>query len=149
MSSLRSILQIHPADDAIVALRTLTAGTKVSQDSQTWSLVESIPAKQKFAARDFAIGDVITMYGVKVGRATQAIPAGGLLHTANVVHDSANFTGKQSDYTWSAPNVTRWRGQTFQGFAREGGGSGTANHWIVIDGKNLERLAHGFPLENR
>lgn len=132
MSSLRSILQIHPADDAIVALRTLTAGTKVSQDSQTWSLVESIPAKQKFAARDFASGDVITMYGVKVGRATQAIPAGGLLHTANVVHDSANFTGKQSDYTWSAPDVTLWRGQTFQGFAREGGGSGTANHWIVI-----------------
>jgi altronate hydrolase len=77
MSSLRSILQIHPADDAIVALRTLTAGTKVSQDSQTWSLVESIPAKQKFAARDFAIGDVITMYGVKVGRATQAIQQEG------------------------------------------------------------------------
>ncbi|MCP5556608.1 MAG: altronate dehydratase [Verrucomicrobiaceae bacterium] len=134
MSSLapRSVLQIHPADDAIVALRSLAAGATVDHDDKHWTLKEAIPAKQKFAARDFAQGDRITMYGVLVGRTTAAVPAGGLLHTGNVVHESAAFAGKQASYDWVKPDVSAWQGRTFQGFRREGGGSGTANHWIVI-----------------
>ncbi len=37
---------------------------------------EPVPAKQKFAAHDFAAGDRVTMYGVTVGRTTAADPRG-------------------------------------------------------------------------
>ena len=67
-----SILRVHPADDLIVALRDLKAGQQV----EDWSLRENIDAKHKFAAHDFAAGDLITMYGVTVGRAMHDIPAG-------------------------------------------------------------------------
>lgn len=127
-----AILQVHPADDAIVALRDLDAGAAVSLSSAAWTLREKIPAKQKFAAHDFAQGDLITMYGVTVGRATQPIAKGALLHTHNVVHATSAFTGKQRDYTWTPPDVTQWKGRTFNGFKRARGPAGTANYWIVI-----------------
>jgi len=127
-----AILQVHPADDAIVALRDLDAGAVVSLSAAAWTLREKIPAKQKFAAHDFAQGDLITMYGVTVGRATQPIAKGALLHTRNIVHATAEFTGKQRDYTWTPPDISKWQGRTFNGFKRAHGPSGTANYWIVI-----------------
>jgi len=127
-----SLLQVHPADDLIVALRDLEAGASVSLNGQSWTLREKIPAKQKFAAHDFAVGDIITMYGVTVGKAIQPIAAGALIHTHNVIHATSSFSGKQTDYVWTPPDVSKWASRTFKGFKRSQGPAGTANHWIVI-----------------
>ena len=128
----RLIQRVHPADDAIVALRSLAAGSVASLDHHTWTVTETIPAKQKFAARDLAVGDRITMYGVTVGRATKAISAGGLLSQGNVAHDTDAFAGKQLEYAWKAPDVSKWTGRGFDGFKRPDGPAGTANYWLVI-----------------
>lgn len=127
-----SILRIHPADNVIVALRDLPAGSQLGLDHETWTLREAIPAKHKFAARDFAAGELVTMYGVTVGRTTRSVPVGSWLHTGNLRHESATFSGKTREYHWQAPDVSRWQKRTFQGFRRSHGPSGTANHWIVI-----------------
>ncbi|MDB6074839.1 MAG: altronate hydrolase [Verrucomicrobiaceae bacterium] len=131
-ASVRLIQRVHPTDDAIVALRPLAAGSSASVDQSTWTFTDAIPAKQKFAARDFAIGDRITMYGVTVGRATKAIRAGGLLSQGNVAHDTDAFAGKQRDYAWTAPDVSKWKSRSFEGFKRPDGPAGTANYWLVI-----------------
>src|SRR5262245_15925697 len=78
--SARNILRIHPADDLIVALRPLKAGDSLRLDGKAWTLREDIGAKHKFAARDFAVGELVKMYGVTVGRTTQAVSAGALVH---------------------------------------------------------------------
>jgi altronate hydrolase len=126
------ILRIHPLDNAIVALRDLDPGQTVTLDHEQWTLPERIAAKHKFAARDLSVGDLVTMYGVTVGRVTQPIPAGGWLHRGNLKHESAAFTGKSSTYSWQPPDVTAWQSRTFQGFRRSHGPAGTANHWLVI-----------------
>jgi len=126
------ILRVHPADDLIVALQDLSAGQIVHLEGRTWTLPEAIPAKHKFASQDFPSGHLATMYGVTVGRATQAIPAGGLIRTGNLQHHAAPCTGKQADLRWTPPDVSRWQGRTFQGFRRAHGPAGTANHWLVI-----------------
>jgi altronate hydrolase len=126
------LLRVHPADDLIVALQDLPAGKPLSLDSQQWTLREPVHAKHKFAARDFATGDLATMYGVIVGRATQPIPAGSLVHTHNLKHEAAAFSGKKQNLTWTPPDVTRWHVRTFQGYKRSHGPAGTANHWLVI-----------------
>ncbi|MDB6139429.1 MAG: Altronate dehydratase, partial [Verrucomicrobiaceae bacterium] len=131
-ASARLIQRVHPQDDAIVALRPLAAGSSASVDQHTWTLTDTIPAKQKFAARDFAVGDRITMYGVTVGRATKVIKAGGLLSQGNVAHDTDAFAGKQRDYVWTPPDVSKWAGRSFDGFKRPDGPAGTANYWLVI-----------------
>ena len=123
-----SILRVHPADDLIVALRDLKSGQQV----EGWTLREDIHAKHKFAAHDFAAGDLITMYGVTVGRAMHAISAGSLVHTHNIKHETAAFSGKKSDYLWTPPDVSRWQQRSFMGYKRSDSVSGTANYWLVI-----------------
>jgi len=149
---MRPALRIHPADDLIVALRNLKAGEVVPVDGTSYTIVEPVPAKQKFAAHDFAAGDRATMYGVTVGRALQPIRAGGLVSTANLRHATNDTTGKLRDVPWTAPDVSRWRGRTFDGFKRPHGRSGTANHWIVIplvfcENRNLAFLREALQRE--
>lgn len=126
------LLRVHPADDLIVALQDLPVGQTVRLGEHSWHLREKIPSKHKFAARDFALGDLATMYGVTVGRATQPIARGSLVHTHNLRHEAATYTGKKQDLTWMPPDVSAWRNRTFQGYRRKNGPSGTANHWLVI-----------------
>src|SRR5262245_6318481 len=110
------IQRLHPSDDAIVALRALAAGQRVEVEGREWILREAIPAKHKFAARDIAVGERITMYGVAIGKATGAIAAGSLLSQQNVAHATDAVSGKQADAPWSAPDVSRWAGATFDGY---------------------------------
>lgn len=137
------IQRLHPSDNVIVALRPLTAGQHVRLADSEWMLSEDIPAKHKFAARDFAPGDLITMYGATAGRALCEIAAGRLLTQRNVAHATDATAGKLASATWTAPDVSRWRSQTFAGFRRADGRCGTANHWLVIplvfcENRNIE-----------
>ena len=132
MPAASPILRVHPDDDLVVALQDLPAGTVVSLGAQRWQLVEAIPAKHKFAARDFVAGELVRMYGVVVGRTRAAVPAGARLTTENLAHAAAEFGGKQREFVWQAPEVSAWRQRSFRGYKRSSGVPGTANHWIVV-----------------
>ncbi len=122
------IQQIHPSDDAIVGLRDLAPG----QTAGSWTVREAIPAKHKFTARPFSAGERVTMYGVTVGVTATALPAGARLTRENLLHQTDAFSTRRPVPAWTPPDVSRWRGATFQGFRRPDGPAGTANHWIVI-----------------
>ncbi len=126
------IQRLHPSDDAIVALSALGAGQRVEIAGSAWTLREPIPVKHKFAARDFAPGDTITMYGATIGKATHSIAVGALLSQQNVAHATDPVTGQKHPHAWTPPDVSRWGGVTFDGFRRADGRCGTANHWLVI-----------------
>ena len=137
------IQRLHPDDDAIVALRNLRAGESVSLDGHPWTLRSDVAAKHKFAARDFAGGDVVKMYGTIAGRTVRPIAAGELLSRENVTHATASPVARATGYRWQPPDVTRWRGRTFDGFRRADGRCGTANHWLVVplvfcENRNIE-----------
>ena len=53
------VQRIHEKDDAIVALQTLKADALIELNGKQWRLLEDIPAKHKFAARDFSEGDKV------------------------------------------------------------------------------------------
>lgn len=148
----RLTLRIHPADDVIVALQPLKAGSTASSNGESWTLREDVGAKHKFAARDFAAGDRVTMYGVTVGRTTQPVAAGSLLHTHNLKHATDGFGGKERAFQWTPPDAGAWRTRTFEGFKRPQGPAGTANYWIVIplvfcENRNLAFLREALQTE--
>lgn len=127
------ILQIHPLDNAIVALDNLAEGETVVLNGQTWTLPEGIPAKHKFAAEALGPGDEVRMYGVLVGKAQSPVPAGGLLTTANLRHATLGYSLRNTgQIPWTAPEVSKWREQVFHGYHRPDGSVGTANYWLVI-----------------
>jgi len=126
------LLKVHPADTVVVALTDLEKGETHLLDGEAYALTEAIPAKHKFAARDFAPGDAITMYGVLVGKAQIAILKGSWLTTFNTKHAASPLVVRDSQHDWVAPDVSNYRDAAFRGFRRSDGSVGTANYWLVV-----------------
>ena len=127
-----NVIKIHPNDNVLVALTDLEPGDRVLNESNSLIVTEAIPAKHKLAIQAFSPGDSITMYGVLVGKAKHAIPAGGRLTTFNVQHATNSYDLHNATYQWTPPIVDQWQNQTFMGYHRSDGRVGTANYWLVI-----------------
>src|SRR5437879_147570 len=67
------VLKLHPDDNVLIALRDLREGEKVAFAERTFVLTSDVPAKHKFVTDDLFPGADVLMYGVVVGKATQAI----------------------------------------------------------------------------
>ncbi len=125
----RTALRITPDDNVFVALHDIGPSTEVEAGLLA---AEAIPAKHKLAAAEIAPGEDVVMYGVVVGTATTPIARGALLHTDNVAQKASRYSGKAGEVAWPAPDVSAWAGRTFDGYHRDDGRVGTANHWIVV-----------------
>jgi altronate hydrolase len=145
----RTFLQINPSDNLLVALQDLKAGTIIQHEGNEITLVEDIAAKHKFTTEAISKDGNAYMYGVLVGHASQDIPKGGLIHTFNLHHASQDFAGKQKEYTWTSPDVSKYQFRTFNGYHRADGQVGTQNYWLVIplvfcENRNIELLKNAF-----
>ena len=143
------VLAIDPRDNIAVALADLTTGEQVSVAGDLFTLVSRIPAKHKFALRDFSIGDSVLMYGVMVGKAIAPIRAGERISTENVRHQSSGFHSPAESYEWRSPDVSRWWERAFLGYHRSDGQVGTRNYWLVIplvfcENRNVRILQEAF-----
>lgn len=126
------VLKVHPNDNVIIALRDFTAGEQIEWNGETVKLLEDIPVKHKFSERDFSVGDEIHMYGVLVGKATRYIFKGSRISRENVTHSVSSFKVGERNIAWRPPDVSRFRGRTFDGYHRADGKVGTMNYWLVI-----------------
>ncbi len=128
----RNVLKVHPKDNVLVALQNLTKGQTVNYDNAVYVLQDNIGAKHKFFTQDMETGDEIIMYGVLVGKAQHHIPKGSLMTTDNTKHASDPFAYKPFHYNWHAPDVSKFKDKTFNGYARKDGRVGTANYWLFV-----------------
>ncbi|MFN5377014.1 MAG: UxaA family hydrolase [Chitinophagaceae bacterium] len=127
-----SILKIHPSDNVIVALKNLPANTEVELEGACYTMLEDIQAKHKFYTEDLELGSPVKMYGVLVGKVTKAVKKGELMSTQNLQHAAEQYTIRNSQYQWKAPDVSKWKEKTFKGYHRKDGSVGTANYWLFI-----------------
>lgn len=145
-------LKIHPSDNVLVALTSLKAGEKITTHVGEVTLLRDIPPKHKFLETPLNTNDEIVMYGVTVGRALMPLPKGEAITTQNVKHKSAVYSGRSENFSWKAPDVSRWKNKTFDGFHRADGQVGTANYWIVIpmvfcENRNVDIIRQAFEEE--
>ena len=128
----KRFLQIHPADNVLVALQDLFKGDEVIFNDMSMILQDDIHAKHKFFIQPMAIDAEVVMYGVLVGKATLPILKGGLMTTANVHHAAQDYAYRPFDYQWQKPDTSAFANRTFQGYEREDGRVGTANYWLFV-----------------
>jgi altronate hydrolase len=148
----KKVLQIDPKDNVLIALTDLAEGHPVSIDGRQCVLVTDVPAKHKFALRDFVPGDPIVMSGVLVGKAVMAIRRGELITTRNIRHEVAAYGEGREFRPWCPPDVSKWQQRTFLGYHRPDGQVGTRNYWLVIplvfcENRNLAVLKQAFEEE--
>lgn len=145
----QTYLQINPTDNLLVALQDLPKGTVIHHNGNEITLQDDIAAKHKFTTEAISKEGKASMYGVLVGIASQDIPKGGLIHTFNLHHAATDFKGKQEEYHWAAPDVSKFQNKTFNGYHRADGQVGTQNYWLVIplvfcENRNIELLKNAF-----
>ena len=143
------VLKLDRRDNVLIALTDLGANEEVVAGEESYKLATAVPAKHKFALRDFAPDDHIIMYGVLVGKAVQPIRKGEVITTRNIRHDASEFHQKTASYVWHAPDVSKWKNRTFLGYRRSDGQIGTRNHWLVVplvfcENRNIDVLRKAF-----
>ena len=141
----KNYVQIDPKDNIIVAITPLEKGLTAMVAGKEVVLKENIKQKHKFSLNNFNVGDQIFMYGVLIGKAVKSIPEGSAITIDNVKHASAEFEDSKEQFTWSAPDVSKFKERTFNGYHRKDGKVGTANYWLVIpltfcENRNLDVL---------
>lgn len=126
------VLKVHPKDNVIVALTNLKKGEIISFEGSDHVLREDIPAKHKFFMQDMKAGDEIIMYGVLVGKAQKAVEKGSRMSTENTKHAAQAYDWRNAKFEWHAPDISKFKGRTFNGYHRSDGRVGTANYWLFI-----------------
>ena len=129
---MKNVLKINPKDNVWVALQNITKGTVVSIDNEQVTVTEDITAKHKIYPTSFKKGDSIFMYGVLVGKLTIDVEAGARMTTDNLHHAAEPFAFQPYNYTWQAPDVSKFEQKTFNGYHRADGRVGTANYWLFV-----------------
>ena len=146
------IIKVNSSDNVAVALTHLKAGDVVALDDDNIIVLSDTKSKHKIALEKFNSGDRIIMYGVLVGTANGLIEKGDVLTVDNVKHQSEKVFGKTKSFTWTAPNVDKWKNRTFLGYHREDGQVGTENVWLFFplvfcENRNIEILKEVFEKE--
>ncbi|GLR15461.1 UxaA family hydrolase [Portibacter lacus] len=146
------LIKVHPNDNVAVALVNLKSGQQINFENQMMLTVSDVKAKHKLALEDFEIGTRIIMYGVLVGKASKEIKKGEVLTTENVKHQSDKVEGKNDTFSWTPPDIEKWKKRTFEGYRRPDGQVGTENVWIFFplvfcENRNIEVLKDVFEKE--
>ena len=146
------LIKVNTSDNVAVALVNLKAGDVVSFEGKDIKVLSDTKSKHKIALEEFESGDRIIMYGVLVGSANGVIKKGDILTTENVKHQSEKVFGKTDSFSWTAPNVDKWKNKTFLGYHREDGQVGTENVWLFFplvfcENRNVETLKEVFEKE--
>lgn len=130
--SKRLVIKMHPDDNVLVALTDLTKGESVVFENHTYVLVDTIKAKHKFYTTDLKEGAEITMYGVLVGKVQCDVAKGSLMTTENLKHAAEPYKYRDVNFEWQAPDVSKYKDRTFNGYKRNDGRVGTANYWLFV-----------------
>jgi altronate hydrolase len=128
----RLVVKMHPEDNVLVALTDLAKGESVTFEEQTYILEDTIKAKHKFYTTDLSAGAEVIMYGVLVGKVQHDVAKGSLMTTENLKHAAEPYQYRDVDFTWQAPDVSKYKDRTFQGYKRNDGRVGTANYWLFV-----------------
>jgi altronate hydrolase len=134
-------------DDVAVAVRELEAGESVALPGRTLLVAERIPRGHKVALRAIRSGESVRKFGWPIGRVTQDIVEGALVHTANLTTrlEGLNEYRYEPDARAmaAAPGVSA---ETFMGYRRRDGRVATRNEiWILCTvgcvARTAERIA--------
>jgi len=77
-------IRLSPSDNVAVACRSLVPGETIGIDGVALSITESVNLGHKIAVSHLKMGDKIIKYGMPIGSATVAVPAGGWVHMHNM-----------------------------------------------------------------
>ncbi|BFM19061.1 UxaA family hydrolase [Gilvimarinus japonicus] len=90
------LLLLHPADNVLVSVQSLRAGTEVDAEGVRYQIVEPIAVGHKIARLDMPAGEKIRRYGAPIGSLSRSVKAGEWVHMHNLQSDYLASHTRQS-----------------------------------------------------
>jgi altronate hydrolase len=132
-------------DNVAVAARPIPRGFQLHLAGRTVEVREPIGLGHKVALAEISDGQPVRKYGQIIGFASQAIPAGALVHVHNLKADLF-----ERDYAFASerPESPRPdRSRTFRGYLRPDGRVGTRNYIAVVSTVNCSASTSRYVAE--
>ncbi len=127
-------IRLHPADNIVVALCDLTAGSHLELPRPI-QIRQAVSLGHKVAALPIDQGQTIVKYGQPIGVARQPILPGEWVHSHNLEQEAPS-----GEYEFATrvpvPPVADRPESTFQGYERADGSAGTRNYLAIISNVN-------------
>jgi len=124
-------IRMHAQDNVAIVANDggLPAGTLLPEDGPGAGLVlrDKVPQGHKVALVDIAEGEAVRRYGVPIGHALKAIPAGSWVHERLLALPAARALEGLPMATVAPPAAGPLEGHTFQGYRNADGSVGTRN----------------------
>ncbi|MCI4666289.1 MAG: altronate dehydratase family protein [Neomegalonema sp.] len=143
MATATQAIRLHASDNVGVALKDLSAGTKLPLLETP--LAHDIARGHKFALEPVAAGASLIRYGQIIGEAKTDIAPGAHVHVHNLgmgAHTQDYAHASQSTPLPPAPEP-----RTFMGYARADGGAGTRNYLGILTTVNCSGSVARFIAE--
>jgi altronate hydrolase len=124
------VVRLHPADDVVIAVRELAAGSVIDIDGERIVANVTIPAGHKLAVRARTSGEPVRRYAQVIGDATADIAVGDHVHSHNLA-----VGAKELDHRIGqayVPTVPVAEPATFDGIVRTDGRVATRNYLAVV-----------------
>ena len=131
---MNQVFHLHPDDNVAVAVADLTEGVALKLTGVT--VKRTVPRGHKVAVRDIAADEPVFKYGQVIGHSTRAIAAGEHVHVHNLgmsPHSDDYAHGSAARPTGFVPEPER---DTFLGYRRGDGKTGTRNYVGIISPVN-------------
>ena len=121
-----AVIRMHESDNVAIVPNDggLPAGTRIAGGPV---LVEKVPQAHKVALVDIEAGAEVVRYGVVIGRAKEALPAGSWVHERRLEMPAARALEGLPIATVKAAKKPALDGYTFQGYRNPDGSVGTRN----------------------
>ena len=126
------VIQIHAADDVVIARQQLVGGTRL--DGLGITVAGLVPPGHKLAIRAIAQGQPVRRYNQIIGTAKQAIAPGQHVHTHNL--EFSSFARDYAPTTGAHPTQFVQTPATFMGIRRADGRIATRNYIGVLTSVN-------------
>jgi altronate hydrolase len=128
---MQSIIQIHPLDNVVVALRDLATQEKFDVAGQSITLRQPVARGHKFAIKLIAAGQNIVKYGLPIGHALSDIAVGEHIHSHNAKTNLSDLDTYQYQPEFAELSA-QLADRQIQLFRRANGQVGIRNElWII------------------
>ena len=127
-------IYLNADDNTCVAARPLSVGTEIEAGGARIKLTEPVPLGHKIAIKPIAKDEPVRKYGQIIGFASEAVPAGGWVHSHNLA--IGEFIRDYASASETPPPLQPLTGRTFDGYRRADGKAGTRNYLAIISTVN-------------
>ena len=131
---MHSFVRLDPADNVVTATHSLAVGHEV----EGHALPAQIPSGHKIAVAPIAAGAPIRKYAQIIGYAAADIAPGDHVHTHNTEFRN---TSAEYDFATDLRPVAPAEGDTFMGYHRPSGRTGTRNYIAIVTSVNCSATA--------